>query len=125
MAQKWVSVQGLQDWPYSRIRDKRLFHVKQSALDFNEYPTVWEAIKNPSKDARYAVKYATKPRQKKPPLWVRNVGRFWGMSGDCRVPTPLNIVDTWEGDIRDYLRAIHHPCADFPVLPKYILRFDK
>jgi hypothetical protein len=125
MCQKWVSIQDLPDWPYSRIKDKKLFHVKQSSLDFNSHPTVWEAIKNPEGDARYAVKYATKPNQKKPPTWVRNVGRFWGMSGDCRVSTPLNIVDTCEDDIRTFLRAIHHPCAEFEVLPKYLLRFDK
>lgn len=125
MAQKWVAIQELQDWPYSRIRDKKLFHVKQSSLDFNEHPTVWEKIKNKEGDARYAVKYATKPHQKHPPLWVKNVGRFWGMSGDCRVGTPINVVDTWEDDIRMFLRGINHPCADFPVLPKFILKFDR
>lgn len=67
MANKWASIQDLPDWPYSRIRDKKLFHVKQSSLDFNEHPTVWEAIRKKDGGQRYAVKYATKAYQKNPP----------------------------------------------------------
>jgi hypothetical protein len=125
MANKWASIQDLQDWPYSRIRDKKLFHVKQSSLDFNEHPTVWEPIKKIDGGQRYAVKYATKAYQKKPPTWIKAPGRFWGCSGDVKPSTPSAIVDTCEDDIRQFLVAIHHPCADFPVLPKYLLRFDR
>jgi hypothetical protein len=125
MANKWVSIQDLHDWPYSRIRDKKLFHVKQSSLDFNEHPTVWEAIKKQDGGQRYIVKYATKRYQKNPPNWIRDVGRFWGMSGPCRVGAPQAIVDSCEEDLRQYLHGIKHPCADYAVLPKHILRFDK
>lgn len=125
MANKWASIQDLHDWPYSRIKDKKLFHVKQSSLDFNLHPTVWEPIKKKDGGQRYAVKYATKAYQKKSPFWVKAPGRFWGCSGDCRVSTPQAIVDTCEDDIRMFLIAIKHPCAQFEVLPKFILRFDK
>jgi hypothetical protein len=62
-----------------------------------------EAIRKPDGAARYAVKYASKMRQKAVPTDFRNVGRFWGHSKDV-TPVARESIQCTEDDVRELLR---------------------
>lgn len=65
--------------------------------------------------ARYAVKYATKMRQKVVPADYRNVGRFWGCSRDV-IPVPRKTLRCTEDDVRGALEGWEFaPSPDRPV----------
>jgi hypothetical protein len=62
-----------------------------------------EAIRKPGGAARYAVKYASKMRQKAVPSDFQNVGRFWGHSKDVS-PVAREMVQCTEDDVRELLK---------------------
>lgn len=125
MAEFWVKVQGLGDWPYVRLKDHKLFHVKQSALKVANHPSTWQQLRSPEGAAKYITAYASKPRQKQVPKEFQDVGRFWGNSPDLALGMPEAIIDTDEEELRDWLCRIGHPVADWEILPKVVLKFDK
>jgi hypothetical protein len=69
--------------------------------------TSCEAIRKPGGAARYAVKYASKMRQKSVPSDFRNVGRFWGHSRDVS-PVAREIIQCTEDDVRELLKDWEH-----------------
>jgi len=74
-----------------------------------------EKIRKSDGAARYAVKYATKMRQKAVPPEYRNVGRFWAASRDVK-PEPEAFIRATEDDIRGELEDWEFkPAADRPV----------
>ncbi|GAG62416.1 unnamed protein product, partial [marine sediment metagenome] len=63
-----------------------------------------EAVRDANGAARYAVKYASKMRQKRVPPDFRNVGRFWGHSDDVK-PVPRETIQCTEDDVRELLKG--------------------
>jgi len=125
LAKYWTKLQRVGDWPYCRLRDKKLFHVKQSVLDVNKHPRTWDVVRSEDGAGRYAVKYATKVEQKIVPEFYQDVGRFWGSSSDLTLGMPERIIQTSEKDLREWMVDVGHQVADWEVLPKVVLRFDK
>lgn len=79
----------------------------------------WEALRSKEGAARYAVKYATKSRQKVVPQNYRNVGRFWGHSKDVKLPDP-GYAPTNEKEVRYALQLLGRDFNEFDMLPRYI-----
>lgn len=125
IAEYWCKIQGLEDWPYCRRRDRKLFHVKQSVLRVARHPSSWQFLRSPEGAARYITAYASKPAQKQVPEEYRDVGRFWGNSPDLSLGVPEAVIDTDEEELRDWLCRIGHPVSDWEILPKVVLKFDK
>jgi len=118
-AEYWVNMTANFDWWYSRISDRKLFHVKQSALKVALHPATWQSIRLQDGAVRYALKYATKPYQKVAPPWFGNIGRFWGTNLKCE---PVHIVDTNETELRHYLANKGHKAASWEYLPKIVYK---
>lgn len=114
------------DWPWPSDKARRTwFRVLVSNLWYNivdsgDYRhllagTRCEKIRKRDGAARYAVKYATKMKQKAVPPDYRNVGRFWGASRDVK-PEPEAYLRATEDDIRGELENWEYgPTADRPV----------
>lgn len=120
MAIDWVESQKLEGAEYSRVRDRKLFHVKQSVFNFHKTkPEVWEGIRSPEGAKRYAVKYALKTEQKEVPPMYSDVGRFWGCSRQLSNPQGLEVEIT-QDELREYLWREDHRLKKWDVLPKYI-----
>jgi len=67
-----------------------------------------ERIRKQDGARRYAVKYASKMRQKAVPEGFRDVGRFWGHSRDVK-PTPRAMIPCTHDDIVGSLLEIQWP----------------
>lgn len=74
-----------------------------------------ERLRSPEGGAHYAVKYASKMRQKSVPEDYRNVGRFWGHTRAVR-PEPILTFDCSEQDLREALVGEpYEPPTDRPL----------
>lgn len=74
-----------------------------------------ERLRSLEGGARYAVKYATKMRQKAVPEDYRNVGRFWGHTRAVK-PEPILTLDCCEDDLREALVGQpYEPPRDRPI----------
>jgi hypothetical protein len=106
---------------YCHIRQRRERDVRESIIAFNQHGNVWEELRSRSGARRYCAKYATKPHQKKVPVWFRDIGRFWGASRDVResVETPKLVVLS-EDELREVLQQYHHKTSDWEVLPRHL-----
>lgn len=122
-AKYWVDVLGYQDWPYNRICDRKLFHVKQSTYNVAVHPGTWQELRSIDGAKRYITKYVTKPEQKKPPFWLEGTGRFWGRSDNIKLKDPDHIVDTDECELRQWLASCNHPAANWEYLPKILYKY--
>jgi len=63
-----------------------------------------EKLRSVEGGKRYAVKYATKTKQKAVPKDFRNVGRFWGCSRDVRPKQHGVLLNTHKREILELLR---------------------
>ncbi len=125
IATQWARTQGLMPWEYSRIKDHRLFDVKQSVIKSHRHWSVWQNEKTKNGLSKYVVKYTLKLEQKEIPKNFINVGRFWGCSRDVPL-TGGHILDMDDEETRMYLSFKgRQDIAEWDVLPKYILIFDK
>jgi hypothetical protein len=89
----------------------------------HSHARTWEPIRSIDGAARYAVKYATKTRQKVVPEGYRNVGRFWGASQGARkwLKESRNfILDVGEDEARNYLIHRGRNLDDYDIIPKHI-----
>lgn len=124
VAKKWASIQGLENWPYCRIEDKKLFHVKQSVIDVNSHPDAWELIRDRDGAKKYCLKYALKTYQKEVPEWFNDVGRFWGKSRGV-LPGIAVESDISEDDLRDFFKRHKLSLYDGAIVPKFIIMFNE
>ena len=83
------------------------------------HPSAWELIRSQDGAARYALKYATKPHQKKVPEDFQDVGRFWGCSRDISRSAReiVDDVDCGEYDVRYYAAVRGRDMSTYPELP--------
>lgn len=120
MATIWTDfVQDLTDIPYSRIADKKLMYLRSSSHRFHKRRQQWEKIKRPDGVARYATKYALKMRQKIPPPWFGDVGRFWGHTravGDIKGKEFLLSEDS----MREVLAMHCERMSDVEIIPRIL-----
>jgi hypothetical protein len=115
------------NWPYSSVRfyrGKIRRHHSLTTMGAVRYehckPEVWEEIRAKNGAARYVIKYATKPRQKKIPLNYQDVGRWWGASRSVTLGD-YEVVTGSEGQIREYLTLRGRDMGGYDLLPKYIM----
>ena len=110
MADNWVRSTGTEG------RDAcKMFRV-------HTHPKAWELIRSPDGAARYALKYATKPYQKKVPEDFQDVGRFWGCSRDISrsASEVVDTVDCGEYDVRWYAAIRGRDMSTYGELPSDI-----
>jgi hypothetical protein len=70
--------------------------------------TSWERVRCKDGLRHYAVKYASKTRQKEVPLGFQDVGRFWGHS-KALTCNPISVEEVTGDDVRERL-------SDWPYL---------
>jgi hypothetical protein len=114
------------DWPMPRDRDGTKavrFRVAASWYRFAssgdakhlKAGTRVEALRSPEGGAHYAVKYASKMRQKIVPKGFEKCGRFWGHTRRVK-PEPLDTFHCTEDDVRGTLEGWQYaPPEDRPV----------
>lgn len=116
----WTDAQQLENVTYSRLKDRKLFHVKQSVFKFHKNkPEVWEGIKHKEGAKRYALKYALKAHQKEVPPCYGDVGRFWGCSRDLSNEKGLTI-DVTEKELQTLFYEIGHRSEGWEIIPKHL-----
>lgn len=127
----------LTDYPLPRAREaKRAWYTMVATKWYNICATGdvlhlgagtrVERLRSPRGGARYAVKYATKMRQKSVPAGYRNCGRFWGhtrkvkpqikMSQRCTDDDIRGVLANWEYAPKDYVplwRVLYNTAATF------------
>ena len=120
----WLTTTGPPNWIYFDLKRERETTCRFEVEKFIRRDRMWEALETEKGAKRYITEYALKARQKKPPEWFRSVGRFWGHNRDLPMEVP-KVYDVEGLDERDIVKAFNSRVADWEVLPKYILRFDK
>lgn len=125
LAQFWLKRQRVGHWPYSVLRNKKVLYLDESIERVAAHSKTWEAIRLVDGATRYVVKYSLKAKQKLVPEFFQDVGRFWATSPDLRLGMPERIIDTTEDDLRCWLHDIGHQVAEWDILPRIVLRFDK
>jgi hypothetical protein len=80
---------------------------------------VWENVRSMDGSIRYVLSYALKPYQKRIPAVYRNVGRFWGVSGDVK-PGRFARFYANEVEVREFAASLGRSFDEFEVLPKYL-----
>ena len=91
-------------------------------LKVHSHPRAWELIRSDDGAARYALKYATKTKQKKVPEDFQDVGRFWGCSRDVSrsAKEMVDSVECGEFDVRLYALARGRDMSTYDNLPGHI-----
>ena len=120
MSTIWTDfVQDLVERPYSRLKDKKVLTLREASWRFHCRKRQWEAITHPNGAANYATKYSLKMRQKKPPKWFGDVGRFWGHSARVGVisGTEYKMDET---SVRAILKHHADRISDWEVLPRIL-----
>lgn len=116
-------VQGLQDWRYQRLKDRRMFMDLSNVVEFHLRPRQWERIKEKNGAANYATKYAMKMYQKVPPPWFGDTGRFWGCSRNVSNFQGTQFKAT-EDSVRRLVKQVCPRMKDADVVPKYLFDCD-
>lgn len=118
-----IDVQGLEDWKYSRLKDRMYFLDQSNVIEFHLRPRQWEPLKSKEGAARYATKYALKMQQKVPPKWFQDVGRFWGHSRKV-ADFKGTKVKASEDTVRRLVKEVCPRVANAGVVPKYLFDCD-
>lgn len=112
-------VQGLEDWHYSRLKDRMRFFDLSNVVEFHLRKNQWEAIREQNGAANYATKYALKMHQKVPPPWFYHTGRFWGCSRKVADFEGTTIKAT-EDTVRRLVAQVCPRVKDADIIPRYI-----
>lgn len=118
-----IDVQGLEDWKYSRLKDRRRFMDCSNVIEFHLRPRQWEPLKSKEGAARYATKYALKMIQKVPPVWFQDTGRFWGHSRKVGEFKGVRVKAT-DDTVRKLVKEVCPRIQDAGVVPKYLFDCD-
>jgi len=126
LASIWAGIIESQNLPYTAIEKPYgaknaltgLF-TRDSVFRQHKRVQVWEALRSQDGAARYATKYALKPKQKRVPEEYRDIGRAWAASRGVRLPIGDEIPAT-DKEIRELLYYFGRDMDGFEVLPKII-----
>jgi len=110
-------------WPYKRECAKFGGNTQDAVIAQHRRVKTWERKKKDNGMVRYAVKYATKIRQKRVPSEYSNVGRFWAVSSGVDIPN-VDEHPTNEKEVREIAYWLGRNLANFEVLPKIIFVSD-
>lgn len=101
---------------YTKVLNVHSFEAKPGS----KKRQAWEGIRKKNGAKWYILKYASKFKQKHVPSNFRNVGRFWGLSGDV-ARRDFHEVEVTDEEIRDYLDSKALSVTKRDILPKQIL----
>lgn len=123
----WTRISVPGDWLYCELFDAGGRYIPGQTLGcmlagymVHSHHRSWEPIKKLDGVGRYFAKYANKLRQKKPPSFYRDVGRFWGASRGVKMPDGEYLYGT-DSQIRDFVELRGRNVETWQVLPKIIL----
>lgn len=117
----WVKTTDQGQGRYCHIRQRREMDVIESIVHSVSHRDCWEAIKKPDGAKRYCALYATKPHQKKVPVWFQDIGRFWGASRDVREAQGTSrIIQLNEDELREILLRAGHPAGEWDIIPRHL-----
>lgn len=117
MAETWCNIVAPDDWEYSRLSDKVTLGLR-SACEFVHFRReFWENEKKKDGLAHYAVCYATKLSQKRPPAWFCHTGRFWGSSRDFGFGDGVEFSGN-EDTVRELLSTLGRDFSGYSYIPK-------
>lgn len=119
MQRTWVEQVCPGGWIYSRLRDKKVFNLRDTCERVTYHASFWQDEIKPGGLGRYAVKYATKKHQKKVPDFIRHTGRFWGCSRNITLPEPIRFTGG-EAEVREAIASMGRDVTAYDYLPKYI-----
>lgn len=117
MSEIWCNIVAPVDWRYSRLSDRYELSLRDACEYFNYRDEFWENQKKPDGLAHYAVCYATKLEQKKPPEWFNLTGRFWGSSRDFTYGYSVDFSGD-DNAVREFLASAGRDFGGYEYLPK-------
>lgn len=122
----WLRKTDQGEGEYCSIRKRRKLRVAASIFASVSHPNSWNKLQKADGAKRYVAMYASKPYQKKVPLWFQDIGRFWGCSkGITDNREEPEIVEVTEDELREILQQNHHNTAQWEVLPRHLWGIDQ
>lgn len=126
LARLWADIAEAQDWPYTAIKwpykremARQGLFTQQAVFSNHKRRRTWENARKQDGVIRYVVSYVTKPHQKLVPVWFRDVGRYWGISGVGTVGCSAEFIAS-ELEVRQLATLLGRNVDNMTVLPKYL-----